>query len=55
MILFTTLLFTLIILAAVAIIGIGVFGSAIIVVFGDVIVFIALIVLIIKHFRKKRK
>lgn len=54
MILFTTLLFTLIILAAVAIIGIGVFGSAIIVVFGDVIVFVALIVLIIKHFRKKK-
>lgn len=55
MILFTTLLLTLIILAAIALIGIGVFGSAIIVVFGDVIVFVALIVLIVKHFRKKNK
>ena len=55
MILFTILLITLIVLAILAVLCVAVLGAAGIVVFGDVIVCIAIIVLIIRHFIKKRQ
>lgn len=55
MILFTILLATLIILAIVTVLGLGIAGAGVMMVFGDVIVCMLLIALIIKHFIKKRK
>lgn len=57
MILFTILLIMILILAVVAITVISVGGSAFLVIFGDLIVCIAIIVFIMKHLieRKKRK
>lgn len=50
MILFTILFIILVVLAILTVLGVAALGAAGIVVFGDVI-----IVLIIKHFIKKRK
>lgn len=57
MILFTILLIMIAILAVVAIVVISVGGSAFVVIFGDLIVCIAIIVFIMKHLigRKKRR
>ena len=55
MVLFLILLFTIIILLAIVVITVSVGGSIFIVVFGDVIVCIFLIGLIIKHLRKRKK
>lgn len=57
MILFTILLIMILILAVVAITVISVGGSAFLVIFGDLIVCIAIIVFIMKHLieQKKRK
>lgn len=55
MILFTILLITSVVLAILAVLCVAVLGAAGIVVFGDVIVCIAIIVLIIRHFIKKRQ
>ena len=57
MILFTILLIMILILAVVAITVISVGGSAFLVIFGDLIVCIAIIAFIMKHLieRKKRK
>lgn len=54
MVLFLILL-TIIILLAIVVIAVSVGGSIFIVVFGDVIVCIFLIGLIIKHLRKRKK
>ena len=54
MILFTLLLITLIVLAVATIIAAIVGGSGIILIFGDVIVCIALIAVIVKLFREKK-
>ena len=57
MFLFLALLLTLILLIAFVLITISIFGAGFIVVFGDVIVCIAIIVFLIKKifFRKKNK
>ena len=55
MILFTILLLALIILTVVTIIVISVFGAGAIVIFGDVIVCIALITIILRSIIKKRR
>lgn len=55
MILFTILLLTLLLFAVCAIIAIGAGGIACVLVFGDVIICIGLIVIIIKHLLKKKK
>ena len=56
MILFTILLTTLLILMVFTLLAIGAGGAAFIIVFGDVIVCMALIVWIIKHlFGRKKK
>ena len=55
MILFTLLVLTTILaLVSIAILG-AILGSAFIVVFGDVIVFVFLLVMIVKHFTGKKK
>lgn len=55
MILFTLLVLTAILaLVSIAILG-SILGSAIIVIFGDLFVFIFLLVMIIKHFTGKKK
>lgn len=55
MILFTLLVLTAILaLVSIAILG-SILGSAIIVIFGDLFVFIFLLVMIIKHFKNKKK
>lgn len=55
MILFTLLVLTAILaLVSIAILG-AILGSAIIVIFGDLFVFIFLLVMIIKHFKNKKK
>lgn len=55
MILFTLLVLTAILaLVSIAILG-AILGSAIIVIFGDLFVFIFLLVIIIKHFKNKKK
>lgn len=54
MILFTVLLLALLLFMVCAIIVIGTGGIAFILVFGDVIICIWLIVIIIKHLRKKK-
>lgn len=55
MILFTLLVLTAILaLVSIAILG-AILGSAIIVIFGDLFVFIFLLVMIIKHFKNKNK
>ena len=55
MILFTLLVLTVILaLVSIAILG-TILGSAIVVVFGDLIVFIFLLVMIIKHFAGNKK
>lgn len=55
MILFTLLVLTAILaLVSIAILG-TILGSAIIVIFGDLFVFIFLLVMIIKHFKNKKK
>ena len=55
MVLFLILLLTIIILLAIVVIAISIGGSMFIVVFGDVIVCIFLIGLIIKHLGKRKK
>lgn len=55
MILFTLLVLTAILaLVSIAILG-AILGSAIIVIFGDLFVFIFLLVMIVKHFKNKKK
>ena len=55
MILFTLLVLTAILaLVSIAILG-AILGSAIIVIFGDLFVFIFLLVIIVKHFKGKKK
>ena len=55
MILFTLLVLTAIMaLVSIAILG-AILGSAIIVIFGDLFVFIFLLVMIIKHFKNKKR
>ena len=55
MILFTLLVLTAILaLVSIAILG-AILGSAIIVIFGDLFVFIFLLVIIVKHFKNKKK
>lgn len=55
MILFTLLVLTAILaFVSIAILG-AILGSAIVVVFGDVIVFVFLLVMIIKHFTGNKK
>lgn len=55
MILFTILLVTLLVMAAIALVSTIVVGSGFIVVFGDALVFALIVMLIIKIFRKKKK
>lgn len=55
MIMFMTLLLTLLTLTAITIIGISIGGSVFIVVFGDVIVCVAIIIWIMKRLFKKKK
>lgn len=55
MIMFMILLLTLLTLTAITIIGISIGGSVFIVVFGDVIVCIAIIIWIIKRLFRKKK
>lgn len=56
MILFTILTIMMLIVAAVAILAIGIGGGVFVVVFGDLIVCVALIALIIRHkVRRRRK
>ena len=55
MILFTILLLSLLILSVLIILTIGIGGIAFILVFGDVIICIWIIVIIIKHFMKRKK
>lgn len=54
MILFTALLLVILIILAIAVLAIGIGGSAIVLVFGDLIVCIALLVFIFKHLFKKK-
>ena len=54
MILFTLLMIALVVFAVITIITILIGGVGFIVVFGDLIICILLIVLIIKHFLKKK-
>lgn len=55
MILFTLLVLTAILaLVSIAILG-AILGSAFIVIFGDVFVFIFLLAMVIKHFKNKKK
>ena len=55
MILFTLLVLTAIMaLVSIAILG-AILGSAIIVIFGDLFVFILLMAMIIKHFKNKKR
>jgi hypothetical protein len=55
MILFTLLVLTAILaFVSIAILG-AILGSAIIVIFGDLFVFIFLLVMIVKHFKNKKK
>lgn len=55
MILFTLLVLTAILaFVSIAILG-TILGSAIIVIFGDLFVFIFLLVMIVKHFKNKKK
>ena len=54
MILFTIILIALIVLAAILLTITGVLGGATLLAFGDVIVFVFIIMLIIKLFRKKK-
>ena len=55
MILFITLLITLLVLAVIVTLAVGIGGAAFIVVFGDVIVCILIIVWIMKKILKRRK
>lgn len=55
MILFITLLVTLLVLAVIVVLAIGIGGAAFIIVFGDVIVCILIIVWIMKKILKRRK
>lgn len=55
MILFTILFIILAVLAILTVLGVAALGAAGIVVFGDAIVCVVIIALIIKHFIKKRK
>ena len=54
MILFTLLMVVLVVLAAIVVLVLGVGGTAFLLVFGDVIICIWLIVVIIKHIFKKK-
>lgn len=55
MILFTLLVLTAILaFVSIAILG-AILGSAIIVIFGDLFVFIFLLVMMVKHFKNKKK
>ena len=55
MILFSILILTLLILTVITVVAISLGGAAFIVVFGDVIVCIALIALLIKFLMKRKK
>lgn len=55
MILFTILFIILVVLAILTVLGVAALGAAGIVVFGDVIVCVVIIALIIRHFIKKRQ
>lgn len=55
MILLTILSIIALLLTAIAVISIAVGGTAFVLVFGDVIVCVVFIVLLIKYFHKKRK
>lgn len=55
MILFTILLFMLLILSILVILTIGIGWIAFILVFGDVIICLWIIIIIIKHFMKRKK
>ena len=55
MVLFTTLLITLMITAIILLCTVGFGGAVLVVVFGDAILCVLLIALIIRHFIKKRK
>lgn len=55
MILFTILLLTMLILAIVTVIAVALGGAGFIIIFGDVIVCIVLIALLIKYLSKRKK
>lgn len=55
MVLFTTLMITLLITAIILLFTVGFGGAVLVVVFGDAILCVLLIALIIRHFIKKRK
>lgn len=55
MILFTILFIILVVLAILTVLGVAALGAAGIIVFGDVIVCVVIIALIIRHFIKKRQ
>lgn len=55
MILFTIVLFTLIVAAVVALVTTVIGGIGFAIAFGDVIVFALVVWLIVKHFRKKKE
>lgn len=55
MVLFTLLLITTMALAIAVTIGLVTVGAGFIVIFGDLIVFVMIIMAIIKHFMKKKK
>lgn len=55
MVLFLILLLTIIILLTIVVTAVSIGGSMFIIIFGDVIVCIFLIGLIIKHLRKRKK
>ena len=55
MILFTILVITLAVMAAIVLTITGVIGGATLLVFGDVIVFVAILALIIKIIKKMKK
>lgn len=55
MVLFTTLMITLLITAIILLFTVGFGGAVLVVVFGDAILCVLLIALIVRHFIKKRK
>ena len=55
MILFTIIATLVVIAAIIAVVFAGVFGGAALVVFGDIFIFAAIVYLIVKIFRRKKK
>ena len=55
MILFTILMITLLLLVFVTVISISIGGAAFIIVFGDVIVCVAIIIWMVRHLTKRKK